>query len=89
MPQKREKRSKKEAKTARWNELQEALCNYNKILFVEVDNVTSKQICIMRRMLRDIGAKMIMGKNTQMKCAITDLQTEPREGCENYEELIA
>ena len=66
----RVKRSKKEAKTARWDELQEALCKYNKILFVEVDNVTSKQICVMRRLLRDIDAKMIMGKNTHMKAAI-------------------
>ena len=56
----RQKRSKKEAKAARWEELQETLLKYNKILFVEVDNVTSKQICIMRRMLRAIDAKMIM-----------------------------
>ena len=57
------KETKKEKKERRWNALQEALCNYNKCLFVEVDNVTSKQISVMRKELRDIDAKMIMGKN--------------------------
>lgn len=85
----RTKRTKKEAKVCRWEELQEALCKYNKILFVEVDNVTSKQICVMRRIFRDMGAKMIMGKNTHMKAAITALQTEPKPSEENYEERIA
>ena len=85
---KREKRSKKVAKAARWNDLQEALVNYDKILFVEVDNVTSKQICVMRRMLREIDCKMIMGKNTHMKAAINELMTEPVEGDENYDERI-
>ena len=85
----RQKRSKKEAKSARWSELQEALCKYNKILFVEVDNVTSKQICVMRRILRNMGAKMIMGKNTHMKAAIADLQAEPKPGEEGYEEKMA
>jgi len=85
---KREKRSKKVAKAARWNDLQEALVNYDKILFVEVDNVTSKQICVMRRMLREIDCKMIMGKNTHMKAAINELMTEPVEGDENYDERM-
>ena len=86
---KREKRSKKVAKAARWSDLQDALVKYDKILFVEVDNVTSKQICIMRRMLREIDAKMIMGKNTHMKAAINDLMTEPVEGDEDYDEKKA
>jgi len=81
----RQKRTKKEAKVARWDELQDALCSYSKILFVEVDNVTSKQISVMRRQLRDLGAKMLMGKNTHMKACITHLQTEPVEGDEDYE----
>jgi large subunit ribosomal protein LP0 len=81
----RQKRSKKEAKSARWDELQDALCEYTKILFVDVDNVTSKQISIMRRQIRDLGGKMIMGKNTHMKAAILDLQTEPKENDEDYE----
>jgi large subunit ribosomal protein LP0 len=85
----RTKRTKKEAKVARWEDLQEALCKYNKILFVEADNVTSKQICVMRRILRNMGAKMIMGKNTHMKAAIAALQAEPKPSEENYEERIA
>jgi len=84
----RAKRTKKEAKVARWEELQDALCEYTKICFVEVDNVTSKQISIMRRQLRDIGAKMLMGKNTHMKACINQLQTEPVEGDEDYEERM-
>jgi hypothetical protein len=36
------KRSKKEMKSARWAEFQEASLKYTKCLFVEVDNVTSK-----------------------------------------------
>lgn len=84
----RAKRSKKEAKEARWEELQDALCTYTKICFVEVDNVTSKQISIMRRQLREIGAKMIMGKNTHMKSCITDLQTEPNPDAEDYAERM-
>jgi len=80
------KRSKQEAKDSRWKTLQEAFIKYNKVLFVEVDNVTSKQICIMRRQLRAIDAKMVMGKNTMMKRAIVDLQTEPNEATMDPEE---
>jgi ribosomal protein L10 len=31
----------------------------------------------MRKLMRDIGAKMIMGKNTHLKAAIADIVTEP------------
>merc|ERR1712223_792196 len=71
------KRTKKEMKSARWEEFQEACLKYTKVLFVEVDNVTSKQICVMRKMMREIGAKMIMGKNTHMKAALYDITQEP------------
>ena len=71
------KRTKKQAKSARWSEFQEACIGFSKCMFVEVDNVTSKQISIMRKQLREIGAKMIMGKNTHMKAAISDLVREP------------
>ena len=87
MPQ----RTKKQAKAARWSEFQEACISYSKVMFVEVDNVTSKQISIMRKQLRELGAKMIMGKNTHMKAAITDLTQEPdpkRDG-DAYEEKKA
>ena len=83
------KRTKKEMKSARWDEFQDALLKYNKCLFVEVDNVTSKQICVMRKLMREIGAKMIMGKNTHFKAAISDIVTEPDQRKEDYEEKMA
>ena len=46
-----------------WNNVQKCCNTFNKCIFVNVDNVTSKQICVMRRELRAIGAKMVMGKN--------------------------
>merc|ERR1740116_235189 len=76
-------------KSARWEEFQDACCKYTKCLFVDVDNVTSKQICIMRKQLRAIGAKMIMGKNTHLKAAIADLNNEPSPNMEDYEERKA
>ena len=57
------KTKKRIAKERRWGDLQDACCTYSKCLFVEVDNVTSKQISIMRKELRKMDAKMIMGKN--------------------------
>jgi large subunit ribosomal protein LP0 len=83
------KRSKKEMKSARWEDFQDAVLKYNKCLFVEVDNVTSKQICVMRKMMREIGAKMIMGKNTHLKAAIADLTMEPDPRKDDYEERKA
>lgn len=84
------KRTKKEMKSARWEEFQDAILKYNKCLFVEVDNVTSKQICVMRKLMREIGAKMIMGKNTHLKAAIADIVTEPDpKKDEDYEERKA
>ena len=53
----------KDRKTTVWNNLVSAINKYNKCLFVNVDNVTSKQICIMRKALREIDAQMVMGKN--------------------------
>ena len=43
------KRTKKQSKAARWSEFQDAASKFSKCLFVEVDNVTSKQICVMRK----------------------------------------
>lgn len=83
------KRTKKEMKAARWSEFQEACVNYTKIMFVDVDNVTSKQICVMRKQLRDIKAKMIMGKNTHFKAALDDILMEPDPKKDDYEERKA
>lgn len=55
--------NKKEKKSAYYARLQDVCTKYNKALFVDVDNVTSKQICVIRADLRKIGGYMIMGKN--------------------------
>jgi len=68
-----------------WGQLQEACATYEKALFVNTDNVTSKQICLMRKAMRAIDALMICGKNTMMKAAINALNKEPEEGDEDYE----
>lgn len=57
---KSEKRIKKEEY---WQKLWSLTENYKKAVLVDVDNVSSKQINDIRRKLRPIGAKMIMGKN--------------------------
>lgn len=82
------KRTKKQMKAARWSEFQDACVSYSKVLFVDVDNVTSKQISVMRKMLRAVGAKMVMGKNTHMKAAINDLNTSPDPKSPDYAEKI-
>jgi ribosomal protein L10 len=46
-----------------WSIAQMAVVKYSRCLFVNVDNVTSKQICVMRKSLRDMDALMVMGKN--------------------------
>lgn len=46
-----------------WVRLQDVARKYNNVMFVDADNVSSKQIGNIRRELRKIGAYMIMGKN--------------------------
>jgi ribosomal protein L10 len=69
-----------------WAELQDACGKYEKALFVNTDNVTSKQIATMRKSFRALGATMICGKNTMMKASITAMNTAPTEDEEDYEE---
>ena len=57
---KSEKRIKKENY---WTRLEEYVANYKNILFVDTNNVSSRQISKIRVSLREIGAVMIMGKN--------------------------
>lgn len=78
--------NKKEKKSAYYARLQDVCTKYNKALFVDVDNVTSKQICVIRADLRKIGGYMIMGKNTLMKAALTAANKKPEEGDEDYDE---
>lgn len=72
-----------------WAELHEAVLKYEKALFVNTDNVTSKQISVMRKEFRSMDAVMICGKNTFMKASINSLTKEPEEGDEDYEERKA
>jgi len=69
-----------------WAQLQVACEKFHKALFVNTDNVTSKQISVMRKEMRDIGATMICGKNTMMKASITALNTAPEEDDPDYED---
>lgn len=59
---KSEKRIKKEEY---WQRLQDLTTEYKKAVLVDVDNVSSNQITLIRRGLRAIGAKMLMGKNVR------------------------
>merc|ERR1719310_2090110 len=69
-----------------WVRLQDVAHKYNNVMFVDANNVSSKQIGNIRRELRKIGAYMIMGKNTLMKAALTAANRKPEEGDEDYEE---
>jgi len=69
-----------------WGALQAACAMYDKALFVNTDNVTSKQISILRKEMRKIDALMVCGKNTMMKASINALMREPQPEDEDYEE---
>lgn len=76
---------KKQKKAIYWERLQDICTKHEKALFVDVDNVTSKQICLIRAELRKLDATMIMGKNTLMKSCINHLMSKPEEGDDDYE----
>lgn len=64
---KSEKRIKKEKY---WERLQYVASNYKNAAFVDANNVSSKQICMIRAKLRKEGAYMIMGKNVSFRVLI-------------------
>jgi large subunit ribosomal protein LP0 len=80
---KSEKRVKKEDY---WRKLWALTDEYKKALMVDVDNVSSQQLNQIRRKLRPLGAKMLMGKNTLMKSALAHKMAEPVETDEDYSE---
>merc|ERR1712139_143104 len=82
---KSEKRIKKEDY---WVRLQEVARKYKNVMFIDANNVSSKQIGSIRRELRKIDAYMIMGKNTLMKASLTAANKKPEEGDEDYSENI-
>jgi large subunit ribosomal protein LP0 len=79
----------KARKNELWAELQDAVSKYEKCLFVNTDNVTSKQISLMRKSFRSLDCVLICGKNTMMRAALTEMNTKPEEGDEDYETKIA
>jgi ribosomal protein L10 len=69
---KSEKRIKKEKY---WFRLQELAQKYKNVCFIDANNVSSKQICMIRAKLRGIDAHMIMGKNVSrfdLECLINN-----------------
>ena len=63
-------RHPQERKDKVWANVQKACNEYTKCIFVNCDNVTSKQICVMRKALRGIDAFMVMGKNVSKNTPI-------------------
>lgn len=82
----KKKTAKRIKKEDYWFRLQKAAADYKNVLFVDGDNVSSLQVLKIRARLREIGALMIMGKNTLMKAALSAANKEPQPGDEDYEE---
>jgi len=80
------KSAKRIQKESVWRNLQSLAYRYKNCLFVDADNVSSKQISLLRQKLRAIDAQMIMGKNTLMKAALKASLVKPQEGDEDYED---
>jgi large subunit ribosomal protein LP0 len=80
---KSQKRIKKEQY---WVRLQQVVQKYRNCMFVDGNNVSSNQISNIRADLRKIGAYMIMGKNTLMKAALSDLNRKPEPEDADYAE---
>ena len=53
-------------KEAYWARLIQVAGKYKNALFVDSDNVSSKQISNLRKRLREVDAYMIMGKNVSI-----------------------
>jgi len=76
MPLKQDKQGRKDKV---WAQIQRCGNEYKRCLFVNVDNVTSKQICIMRKALRAVDACMVMGKNVSRHDILLTLFLDPHE----------
>lgn len=60
------KSEKKIKKEKYWSRLQHIVANHKNCCFVDANNVSSKQICLIRAKLRAVNAVMIMGKNVSI-----------------------
>jgi len=58
--------AKRVKKEQYWFRLQKVAADYKNVLFIDADNVSSKQILQIRARLRTMGAYMIMGKNVSI-----------------------
>lgn len=79
------KSEKRISKETQWARVQQVAFKYKNVLFVDADNVSSKQIASLRAKLRAIDAEMVMGKNTLMKAALTAAKPRPQPDDEDYE----
>jgi len=75
---KSQKRIKKENY---WERLQVTVQKYKNVMFVDANNVSSKQICMIRADLRKINAVMVMGKNVSNEVFLLTRLVDPHEGC--------
>lgn len=75
LKKKSEKRIKKEEY---WQKLWALTEKYKKALLVDVDNISSQQLNQIRRKLRALDSKMIMGKNV---CFLILSPVDLDEGC--------
>jgi large subunit ribosomal protein LP0 len=80
------KSAKRIQKESVWRNLQSLAFKYKNALFVDANNVSSKQISMLRQKLRAIDAQMIMGKNTLMKAALKASMKKPEAGDSDYED---
>jgi ribosomal protein L10 len=61
----KKKTDKRQKKEDYWRKLSLLTDTYKKAVFVDVDNVSSQQLNMIRIKLRPLKAKMIMGKNVR------------------------
>jgi len=75
-------------KAAYADKLNGLLDKYDKILFVQIDNVTSEQLHNVRRDLRAKGAELLMGKKTMQKRIIANRAEDGNEAAVTMKEKL-
>ena len=72
------KSDKRAGKEAQWRRIQQVVFKYKNVLFIDADNVSSKQICQLRAKLRAINAEMVMGKNVSVIISTSEPLSDSR-----------
>jgi large subunit ribosomal protein LP0 len=80
------KNEKKEKKDKFFQRIYETFDKYNRVLLVQCDNISARQIHATRKELRENDSLMLMGKNTVIKAALAKRVAEPQEDDPDYEE---